>query len=92
MIRFAGPGDHLRLRILRSRAFATPAQQEKLIGDNLGPVDFLAVLVLVAVRLKAAFDVDPLPFCQVGGHVLLAPEDDVVLVRLLFPLSSRLVF
>src|SRR6185369_10063675 len=53
--------------------------------------DFLAVLIVIAARLQAAFDVDLFALGQIRRDVLPAPQDAIGPVGFFLPLTACLI-
>ena len=66
-------------------------QEDQVRGHNFRDVALVAVFIVIAAVLNAAFDVNLLAFREVGGDVFRAPEHDVVPVGLFLPLTRLLV-
>ena len=75
-----------------ARAFsAAAAEQNHVIGHHFGGINLLTVLVVVAPRLQAAFDVNLLAFRQILTDIFLPPENHIRPVRLFLPFSCLLI-
>ena len=72
----AGGGRHAR-SFFRRASVAAAAKQQNVLGDDVGRVDLLAVLVIVAAGLETALHVDLLALREIVGEIFLAPDCDI---------------
>jgi len=87
-----GAGSALHASAAATFTITTAATEEHdLIGDYFCGVTLVAIFVIVAASLDAAFDVDLLAFGEVLGNAFVLEENDVGPIGFVLPLACGVV-